>query len=336
MMPSSIRSLPSAMTVAGVALAALLSACSSAAPGDDDGPTRAPSGPSDGGAPSTAGDGGPPGADDGDAPPGQDGGLPAEPATPCKDGAKEACAVIAGACATGIRTCAAQTWGPCVFTDPPHPPATCTTACTGGTLSGESLFTPVNRFAGLKSDWAPAGLVTVPLPYRTGDAAQRLRAAASAHLVDLLKAASDNGTPAYCRSPYRSFAVQCSLFASYAASDGCAAANTYSAQAGHSEHQLGTVCDLAKPNGDFLDGKGGADTFLAQNAYKHGFIMSYPAGTESLTGYQYEPWHWRYIGVKAALLHHDMETKAGRTVSTHELMASLACLTPAQLDALEQ
>lgn len=231
---------------------------------------------------------------------------------------------------------AGEAGGPCVPTEPPYPPPMCTTTCSGGTLAGDSLFTPVNRFTGLKSDWVPAGLTTVPLPYRTGDASQRMRAAAKEHLVDMLRAASGNGAPdVLCRSPYRSFAVQCSLFASYAADDGCAQANTYSAQAGHSEHQLGTVCDLAKPNGDFIDGTGPVDTFLAQHAYEYGFIMSYPAGTEALTGYQYEPWHWRYVGVKAALMHHGMQEAAARAISTHELMASIACLPAAQRAALE-
>jgi D-alanyl-D-alanine carboxypeptidase len=85
--------------------------------------------------------------------------------------------------------------------------------------------------------------------------------------------------------------------------DAEAAANRISAHAGHSEHQLGTTVDLK------FEGTGSFDNsdknlklykYLEENAYKFGFVISYPKDKENLTGYSYEPWHIRFIGIDLA------------------------------------
>ncbi len=197
------------------------------------------------------------------------------------------------------------------------------TQCSSGWLDGSALLTPVNREQGLRSDYEPTDLVTLPASVALGS--QRLRKAAADALVSLLKAAyHELGADLYCASSYRSFATQCTLFASYAARDGCDEANTYSAQAGRSEHQLGTVCDLADATGEFLPGENALDEYLARRAPELGFVMSYPPGTSDVTGYISEPWHFRYLGRKAAAQLRERELAEGRRLSTHEFLRDLS------------
>jgi len=87
-------------------------------------------------------------------------------------------------------------------------------------------------------------------------------------------------------------------------------------------------------NDQFIDGTQPVDAWLAQHAYEYGFAQSYHAETEALTGYIDEPWHFRYLGVKAAGRLHQVETLAGRVISTHEFIASLSCLSNDDLSAL--
>jgi D-alanyl-D-alanine carboxypeptidase len=197
-------------------------------------------------------------------------------------------------------------------------PETCDTSCAGGELSGDSLVTPVNRDRGLAADWAPADLVKLPKNYKTG-AGDLLRLRAATAFIRLADAAYVAGHDLYCGSSYRSFGNQCSLFAGYAGKDGCQEANTYSARAGHSEHQLGTTCDIFM-NGDFLAADTPASAWLDAHAWEYGFAQSYPPGTQCYTLYQHEPWHYRYVGLLAAQTLRDAEVELGRRVSTHELV----------------
>ena len=99
-------------------------------------------------------------------------------------------------------------------------------------------------------------------------------------------------------SGYRSYAYQASLYNSYVAQDGQALADTYSARPGHSEHQSGLAFDIGALDngyGNTPDGR-----WLHAHCADYGFIIRYPAGKESMTGYQYEPWHVRYVGKEIA------------------------------------
>ena len=99
-------------------------------------------------------------------------------------------------------------------------------------------------------------------------------------------------------SGYRSFDYQDKLYRKYAAEDGVAAANTYSAWPGHSEHQTGLAFDVGSISNNY--GSTRAGKWLAAHAHEYGFIIRYPKGKEHITGYQYEPWHVRYLGVDLA------------------------------------
>ena len=97
---------------------------------------------------------------------------------------------------------------------------------------------------------------------------------------------------------YRSYNFQLTLYNNYVKRDGATAADRYSARAGHSEHQTGLAFDINKANSSFAGSP--EAVWLAANCYKYGFIIRYPEGKESITGYIYEPWHVRYLGVETA------------------------------------
>lgn len=99
-------------------------------------------------------------------------------------------------------------------------------------------------------------------------------------------------------SGYRSYSYQQNLYNNYVKRDGKVKADTYSARAGHSEHQTGLCFDLSPVNDSFANTPESA--WVNQHAQEYGFIVRYPKGKESITGYKYEPWHLRYLGVDLA------------------------------------
>ena len=101
-------------------------------------------------------------------------------------------------------------------------------------------------------------------------------------------------------SGYRSYYDQQYIYNHYVTADGQTVADTYSARAGHSEHQTGLAFDLNSITMEFADTNEGK--WVAQNCYRYGFIIRYPEGKESITGYMYEPWHLRYVGTDLAMI----------------------------------
>ncbi|ARQ07689.1 D-alanyl-D-alanine carboxypeptidase [Macrococcoides canis] len=121
-------------------------------------------------------------------------------------------------------------------------------------------------------------------------------------LNQMIKDAKKDKQSLVVRSGYRTYQMQDKLYKAYKAQD--ANADTYSARPGHSEHQTGLAFDIGSVEsardftisfGDTTEGE-----WLAQNAHKYGFIIRYPEGKTHITGYQYEPWHVRYVGTKIA------------------------------------
>jgi D-alanyl-D-alanine carboxypeptidase len=106
------------------------------------------------------------------------------------------------------------------------------------------------------------------------------------------------------RSTFRSYDEQVTTFQYWVSRLGEAQAKRESAPAGHSEHQLGTTADLAVAsiNWELIEEFGGTPEgkWLAANAYRYGFALSYPQGGEAETGYIWEPWHIRYVGTPCA------------------------------------
>lgn len=117
------------------------------------------------------------------------------------------------------------------------------------------------------------------------------------------EAANADGIDFFFRSGYRSFANQVAIYNQYLRTDpgGKASVDRYSAPPGASEHQTGLAVDIDNGNGlsnEFDQTPAGI--WLHENAYKFGFIIRFPKGKEHITGYQYEPWHFRYVGVEIA------------------------------------
>ena len=128
---------------------------------------------------------------------------------------------------------------------------------------------------------------------------------ASDFLTDMLEDAKRAGVDIRVLSGYRSFAYQQTLKSQYKVIYGAGTANQFSAEQGYSEHQLGTAVDLTTPaliGAEVTFDQTAAYAWLIKNAYKYGFILSYPKGN---TFYQYEPWHWRFVGVDLAKDLHD-------------------------------
>lgn len=136
---------------------------------------------------------------------------------------------------------------------------------------------------------------TYPLPssYNPG-----VDSTAQAALNRMFSAAKSQGISLWIVSGFRSYSLQSQLYSNYAAQDGKAAADRYSARPGHSEHQTGLAFDLNSLSQSFENTPEGQ--WLAKNCYKYGFIIRFPKGKESKTGYMYEPWHVRYLGVDTA------------------------------------
>lgn len=170
----------------------------------------------------------------------------------------------------------------------------------------DELLRVVDKARALPSDYVPDGLVAVPerrlVP--VGPRSAELREDAFGALVALLDEASDAGHELRVRSAYRSFAEQERTFRFWVELLGEEQAARESARAGHSEHQLGTTVDLASETvgwelipefGDTPEGR-----WLEQHAFRFGFALSYPPDAEEITGYVYEPWHYRYVGAGCA------------------------------------
>ena len=164
-----------------------------------------------------------------------------------------------------------------------------------------ALDAVINRLHVLTHEHEPVDLVNL----NTLDAAhpsQLLRIEAAQAFLRLKSTVLDDlNLNIEVRSGYRSFATQKRLFNQYATKDGIRLANTYSAFAGQSEHQSGLSMDVAQKGSSFLDfGSSLAFPYLQQHAHNYGFILRYPQNKSSITGYIYEPWHWRYVGVELA------------------------------------
>ena len=115
---------------------------------------------------------------------------------------------------------------------------------------------------------------------------------------EMKSAAAKEGLNLWNASGFRSYELQQSLYNRYSDRDGKEAADRYSARPGHSEHQSGLAIDLNEISSSFKDTAEGK--WVAANCHKYGFILRYPQGKEAQTGYMYEPWHIRYVGVATA------------------------------------
>ena len=135
---------------------------------------------------------------------------------------------------------------------------------------------------------------SLPESYNPGSLLAECETAFSKMKADAAKL----GLSVYISSGFRSYASQKSIYNRYVNKDGKALADTYSARPGHSEHQTGLSIDLNTITQAF--GRTREGKWVAQHCHEYGFIIRYPEGKSHITGYNYEPWHLRYVGVEAA------------------------------------
>lgn len=180
-----------------------------------------------------------------------------------------------------------------------------------------SIWAVINKQRPLNpKEYVPADLKTPSVALRLSDtsSSMKLREEAATALMHLFAAAESNGTPLRLSSAYRSYTYQVGLYNGYVTKEGQNSADAESARPGYSEHQTGLAADVGNLNGacevEVCFGDSPAGKWVAINGYKYGFIVRYPAGLTEVTGYEYEPWHLRYVGVDLATEMHrrDIQT----------------------------
>lgn len=166
------------------------------------------------------------------------------------------------------------------------------------------LLVLVDKKRALPDGYEPDDLVSLngyPLAVTRSDL--RLRKAVMGAVLDMSAAAEADGVKLVYASSYRSYEYQDGLFRRYVASHGEAEASRFSARPGTSQHQLGTAVDFDPIDEAFAETKAGA--WMAANARRFGFSMSFPRDMEAVTGYIWESWHFRYITKPGAALERD-------------------------------
>ncbi len=170
----------------------------------------------------------------------------------------------------------------------------------------KSFLVLVNKKYSLSSNYVPPNMVVPNIPFTFNEYHQKklLRKEAASALERLFNKADQEDIKLFGLSGYRSYERQDAIFTSNVQKKGLKAANQFSAKPGESEHQTGLAIDVTSPSvnyglsqafGDTKEGK-----WLKENAPNFGFIIRYQKGKESITGYQYEPWHIRYVGIEAS------------------------------------
>ena len=165
----------------------------------------------------------------------------------------------------------------------------------------DSIMVFCNKYNALPAIYEPFDLMKISDGNSFSGRELYLRANAATAFEKLCSAAKTEGYTIIGQSAYRSYSYQKQLYDNYVASDGQKNADTYSARPGHSEHQTGLAIDVrnaALPYNQF--GQTAEYKWAKDNIHKYGFVIHYTAGSEKITGYKTEEWHFRYVGVNAA------------------------------------
>ena len=163
----------------------------------------------------------------------------------------------------------------------------------------DDILVLVNKNNQLLSNYIPNNLESISLKYANKD--KYLKKEAKIAFEKLSEDAAKLGYRIVAVSAYRDYNYQNELFNYYVKEKGLNYALECSAKPGHSEHQTGLALDVEGSNKDYDNFENSKDfIWMKDNAHKYGFILRYPKGKEHITGFKYEPWHYRYVGIETA------------------------------------
>ena len=157
----------------------------------------------------------------------------------------------------------------------------------------------VNKYMSLPKDYIPNNLEIINEKYSLKN--MKLVNYAKIAFEQMAEDASKEKLKLIAMSTYRSYDYQENLYTKYLNQDGKELADTYSARPGHSEHQTGLAVDIYNQEVNYTNFENTKEfEWLKENSYKYGFILRYPKNKSKITGYIYEPWHYRYVGIDTA------------------------------------
>lgn len=166
-----------------------------------------------------------------------------------------------------------------------------------------------NKYLKLPDGYEPDDLETINSEYfiNGNTLVRKLRKEAKEAFENLSKASIEEGYPVYGQSAFREYDMQVSLYNNAVNSLGKAKADIDTARPGHSEHQTGLTIDVSSTKGGNMMSFENTKSFdwMQNNAHKYGFILRYRKDKVDITGFMYESWHYRYVGVKVATDMHD-------------------------------
>ena len=162
----------------------------------------------------------------------------------------------------------------------------------------------VNKYYYLSEDYVPDNLETISTQYALSG--MKLVKEARQAFEKMFSAAEKEKLKIVAMSSYRSYEYQVNLYNQYVKTDGVEKADTYSGRPGHSEHQTGLAVDVYNVKQSYTNFEKTKEyNWMQENAYKYGFILRFPKEKEKETGYQFESWHYRYVGVEIATYIHE-------------------------------
>lgn len=157
----------------------------------------------------------------------------------------------------------------------------------------------VNKNYKLDKNYIPDDLEEISLEYACDN--KYLRSIPRINFENMAKDAKKDGFNIIAVSTFRSYDYQEKLYNNYVKDKGFYYADMASARPGHSEHQTGLAVDIADLSLDYDNFENTKEfTWVKNNAHKYGFILRYPKAKFHITGFKYEPWHYRYVGLEIA------------------------------------
>ena len=163
---------------------------------------------------------------------------------------------------------------------------------------GDSITILNNRYYKLEDNFLPTDLVDINIQFAYAD--QKIRKEVNTAYLQMARAAKKENITLIVSTSFREYQKQQEIYDSSVRKNGQSIADTIVARPGQSEHQTGLALDILTYGGNTNFDNTDAYRWLKENAYKYGFIERYPKDAEEITGFSYEPWHYRYVGIDAA------------------------------------